>query len=33
MLAEVDEVALKGVDEMLNGISPMAPAVFEPRQD
>jgi hypothetical protein len=32
-LAEVDEIALKRVDEMRNGISPMSPAVFEPRQD
>lgn len=32
-LAEVDEVALQRIDEMLSGISPMKPAVFEPRQD
>lgn len=30
-LAEVDEIALKRIDEMVNGISPMTPAVFEPR--
>lgn len=29
-LAEVDEVANKRLDEMVAGISPMAPAVFEP---
>ncbi|MEX1240904.1 MAG: DinB family protein [Cyclobacteriaceae bacterium] len=32
-LAEVDEIALRRIDEMINGISPMKPAVFEPRQD
>ena len=32
-LAEVDEVALKRIDEMLSGVSPLTPAVFEPRQD
>jgi hypothetical protein len=32
-LAEVDEIALQRIDEMINGISPMKPAVFEPRQD
>ena len=32
-LAEVDEIALKRIDEMINGISPMSPAVFEPKQD
>ncbi|MFZ6013677.1 MAG: DinB family protein [Bacteroidota bacterium] len=32
-LAEVDEIALKRVDEMAQGISPMSPAVFEPRLD
>jgi uncharacterized damage-inducible protein DinB len=32
-LAEVDEIALKRIDEMKNGISPMSPAVFEPKQD
>ena len=30
-LAEVDEIALKRIDEMIMGISPMSPAVFEPR--
>jgi hypothetical protein len=30
-LAEVDEIALKRMDEMIQGISPMSPAVFEPR--
>lgn len=32
-LAEVDEIALKRIDEMIAGISPMSPAVFEPRGD
>lgn len=32
-LAEVDEIALKRIDEMVRGISPLSPAVFEPRQD
>jgi hypothetical protein len=32
-LAEVDEVALRRIDEMVNGVSPMSPAVFEPKQD
>lgn len=32
-LAEVDEIALKRIDEMIKGISPMSPAVFEPKQD
>lgn len=32
-LAEVDEIALKRIDEMVRGISPMSPAVFEPKQD
>lgn len=32
-LAEVDEIALKRIDEMKQGISPLSPAVFEPRQD
>jgi hypothetical protein len=32
-LAEVDEVALKRIDEIRNGVSSMAPAVFEPRKD
>ncbi len=30
-LAEVDEVANKRLDEMVTGISPMSPAVFEPQ--
>jgi hypothetical protein len=30
-LAEVDEVANKRLDEMVAGISPMSPAVFEPQ--
>jgi uncharacterized damage-inducible protein DinB len=30
-LAEVDEIANKRLDEMIAGISPMAPAVFEPQ--
>ncbi len=32
-LAEVDEVATRRIDEMINGISPMSPAVFEPKLD
>lgn len=32
-LAEVDEIAIKRIDEMIAGIPIMAPAVFEPRQD
>jgi len=32
-LGEVDEIALKRIDEMKQGVSPMSPAVFEPRQD
>jgi uncharacterized damage-inducible protein DinB len=32
-LAEVDQIALKRVEEMLQGISPMSPAVFEPKLD
>lgn len=32
-LAEVDEIALKRIDEMIRGISPMSPAVFEPKRD
>jgi uncharacterized damage-inducible protein DinB len=32
-LAEVDEIALKRIDEITSGISPMSPAVFEPRGD
>lgn len=30
-LAEVDEIANKRIDEMVAGISPMSPAVFEPQ--
>ncbi|HEU5290964.1 MAG TPA: DinB family protein [Cyclobacteriaceae bacterium] len=30
-LAEVDEIANKRLDEMVNGITPMSPAVFEPQ--
>lgn len=30
-LAEVDEVALKRIDEMVNGVSTLSPAVFEPK--
>jgi len=30
-LAEVDEIANKRLDEMVAGISPMSPAVFEPQ--
>ncbi len=30
-LAEVDEIANTRIDEMLNGISPLSPAVFEPK--
>jgi hypothetical protein len=32
-LAEVDEIANRRIGEMLKGISPMSPAVFEPRGD
>lgn len=32
-LAEVDEIANKRIDEMIAGVSPMSPAVFEPRGD
>lgn len=32
-LAEVDGIALRRIDEMLRGVSPMTPAVFEPKQD
>ena len=32
-LAEVDEIANKRIDEMINGVSPLSPAVFEPKQD
>jgi hypothetical protein len=32
-LAEVDEIALKRLDEMVNGISPMSPAVIQPSRN
>jgi hypothetical protein len=32
-LGEVAEISIKRMDEMQRGISPMSPAVFEPRQD
>ena len=32
-LAEVDEIALRRIDEMLKGVSPLTPAVFEPTRD
>jgi uncharacterized damage-inducible protein DinB len=32
-LAEVDEIANRRIGEMIRGISPMSPAVFEPRGD
>lgn len=32
-LADVDEIANKRIDEMVQGISPMSPAVFEPKRD
>lgn len=32
-LAEVDEIANKRIDEMIAGVSPMSPAVFEPKKD
>jgi hypothetical protein len=32
-LSEVDEIALKRIGEMVNGIEVMSPAVFEPKQD
>lgn len=30
-LAEVDEISLKRIDEMMEGVSTLTPAVFEPR--
>ena len=30
-LAEVDQIANKRIDEIISGISPMSPAVFEPK--
>jgi DinB superfamily len=32
-LAEVDEVANKRIDEMVNGMATLSPAVFEPKMD
>jgi uncharacterized damage-inducible protein DinB len=32
-LAEVDEIALKRIGEMLQGVSPMTPAIFPTQQD
>jgi hypothetical protein len=32
-LAEVDEIALRRIDEITQGVSPMSPAVFEPGKD
>lgn len=32
-LAEVDEVSTKRIDEMVEGVSTLSPAVFEPRGD
>ena len=32
-LAEVDEISFKRMDEIINSISPMSPAVFEPKLD
>jgi hypothetical protein len=32
-LAEVDEIALKRIDEMIQGVTPMSPAVIQPGQD
>lgn len=32
-LAEVDEIAIKRVEEVIHGISPMSSAVFETKQD
>jgi len=32
-LAELDEVALKRIDEMINGISPMSPAILQVQHD
>lgn len=32
-LAEVDAIALRRIDEITKGITPMSPAVFEPLQD
>jgi uncharacterized damage-inducible protein DinB len=32
-LAEVDEIALMRIEEMINGVAVMSPAVFEPKQN
>jgi hypothetical protein len=32
-LAEVDEIASRRIDEMIQGISPMSPAIFQTKQD
>jgi hypothetical protein len=32
-LAEVDDISNKRIDEIINGITPMSPAVFEPKYD
>jgi hypothetical protein len=32
-LVDVDEISWKRLDEIRQGVSPMSPAVFEPRQD
>lgn len=32
-LAEIDEIADKRIDEILAGVTPMSPAVFEPKHD
>lgn len=32
-LAEVDEIALMRIEEIINGVSVMSPAVFEPKQN
>ena len=32
-LAEVDEISTKRIGEMIQGISPLSPAIFEPRGD
>jgi uncharacterized damage-inducible protein DinB len=32
-LSEVEEISIKRINEMINGISPLSPAVFEPTMD
>ncbi len=32
-LGDVDEIALRRIDEIITGMSPMSPAVIQPRQD